>query len=474
MHAPTAEQQAIVDAALTGDSLVIEAGAGTGKTSTLKLIADALAPKRGLYLAYNKAIQTDAAASFPSNVQCKTAHSLAYGGMMRLPEGKALMGKLRGPRVPSWTAAKQLQIPTFGFRSGEVGMGMNACASMVMQTVSRFCNSADTEITGRHVPREFEGDAQAQFQTFIVPFARKAWNDINTVGGTLKFTHDHYLKIWALTNPRLSFDFILFDEAQDANPCIAGIVESQAGQVIMVGDAAQAIYGWRGAVDAMSKFNAVNRRVLSQSFRFGAAIAAEANKFLSLLDAPLRLTGFDKIDSTVEAIHEPDAILCRTNAGVIEHAMTAQATGRKVAIVGGTKEIESFTRAAQKLMDGGKTEHADLIAFKTWGEVVDHANEAEGRDLKVMVNLITNYGPDAVLDVCAASCDEASADLIVSTAHKAKGREWNRVRIATDFRAPEEGETPQRSEMMLAYVAVTRAKIALDNAGLAWIDMVAA
>jgi ATP-dependent exoDNAse (exonuclease V) beta subunit len=36
---PTGEQQAIIDASQSGADLVIEAGAGTGKTSTLRLVA---------------------------------------------------------------------------------------------------------------------------------------------------------------------------------------------------------------------------------------------------------------------------------------------------------------------------------------------------------------------------------------------------------------------------------------------------
>ena len=39
--------------------------------------------------------------------------------------------------------------------------------------------------------------------------------------------------------------------------------------------------------------------------------------------------------------------------------------------------------------------------------------------------------------------DEDTADLIVSTAHKAKGREWDSVRIANDFKAPQEDEEPR-------------------------------
>ena len=60
--------------------------------------------------------------------------------------------------------------------------------------------------------------------------------------------------------------------------------------------------------------------------------------------------------------------------------------------------------------------------------------------------------------------------MVISTAHKSKGREWDRVRIAADFKAPEEGKTPSRAELMLLYVAVTRAKVALDRTALTWVD----
>jgi ATP-dependent exoDNAse (exonuclease V) beta subunit len=62
---PTGEQQAIIDASQSGDDLVIEAGAGTGKTSTLRLLATAQPRRRGLYVASNKAIASDAKRSFP-------------------------------------------------------------------------------------------------------------------------------------------------------------------------------------------------------------------------------------------------------------------------------------------------------------------------------------------------------------------------------------------------------------------------
>jgi superfamily I DNA/RNA helicase len=49
--------------------------------------------------------------------------------------------------------------------------------------------------------------------------------------------------------------------------------------------------------------------------------------------------------------------------------------------------------------------------------------------------------------------------VIVSTAHKAKGREWDSVRLASDFASACLGKHPDApSEVRLFYVAMTRAK----------------
>ena len=61
-----------------GDTLVVKSGAGTGKTSTLVEYAKENPNSSMLFLAFNKAIRDDAASKFPSNVQCRTTHSIAY------------------------------------------------------------------------------------------------------------------------------------------------------------------------------------------------------------------------------------------------------------------------------------------------------------------------------------------------------------------------------------------------------------
>lgn len=473
---PTDEQQAALDAFTTGGSLVIEAGAGSGKTSTLQLLAASKPSARGLYLAYNKAIQLDAEKRFPRNVVCRTAHSLAYA-----THGTKMRHRLNAPRVPAVQVARILgQHDPIALDSGKV-LTAASVASLAMRAVERFCRSPETAITSRHfVPPEGAAVAPGlpALRKRVVDLAQRAWADLTDPHGQLKCQHDHYLKLWALGRPRLAYDFILFDEAQDADPCIADVVRSQmrSSQVVMVGDAAQAIYGWRGAIDVLSTTTVEQRTRLSLSFRFGQAIADEANVWLERIGTTLRITGAPARDSALAALERPDAVLCRTNGRAVQEVMTAHEGGISVSLVGGGRDIRSLAQAAQQLQAGQPAGHPELVAFNTWQAVRDYAeNDPTGSDLAVAVKLIDDYGADEVIAAVDACVSEDRAQLVVSTAHKAKGREWDRVRIASDFREPkidkQSGERAPipKEEAMLAYVAVTRAKQTLDDDGLAWI-----
>ena len=77
-------------------------------------------------------------------------------------------------------------------------------------------------------------------------------------------------------------DVFMFDEAQDVNPVLAKVLADNAANmpIIMVGDSRQAIYGFRGAMDALEKANATFRLPLTRSFRYGAMPAYLANVVL--------------------------------------------------------------------------------------------------------------------------------------------------------------------------------------------------
>jgi superfamily I DNA/RNA helicase len=249
----------------------------------------------------------------------------------------------------------------------------------------------------------------------------------------------------------------------------------------MVGDSAQAIYQWRGAKDVMTAFDGTALH-LSQSFRFGPLLAKEANRWLNIADAPIRLTGSNTVSTQLGPLDEPNAVLARTNAGAMTAVMTLMAAGHRVALVGGGQSLANLALAARDLKDGRRTHHPELMLFTYWGELQDYAAyDPAGRDLQPLVDLVDTHGTDAILDAVAHLVDEQQATVTVSTAHKAKGREWDRVQIAHDFLPPKDSDETDSNgqpvpspiddaEARLAYVAVTRARHHLDNGGLAWID----
>ncbi|MEY9490910.1 superfamily I DNA/RNA helicase [Streptomyces calvus] len=476
MHTPTDEQAHAADVFRAGRHLVLQAGAGTGKTSTLALLA-ATTKRRGRYLAFNKDIARDAAARFPSTVACKTAHATAYAAL-----GHRYAHRLNSPRQPAWKTGQALGL-TRPVRIGELEISPRTLAHTVLRTVTRFCHSADPALTRHHVPplRRLNTPADhTQLTETVLPFAEKAWADLhNAEGGVVRFDHDHYLKMWALTEPRIDADFLLLDEAQDTNPVLEQVFTAQRdhAQLVMVGDSAQAIYGWRGARDVMTGFDAP-QLTLTRSFRFGPHIAEEANRWLTLADAPIRLTGTTTIPARLGALTRPDAVLCRTNIGAMTQVMTLLAAGRRVALTRGGQQLAALALAARDLKNGRRTTHPELVLFASWGELQDYAaHDPAGRDLQPFADLVDTHGPEAILAAVDQLTDEANADVTVSTAHKAKGREWPTVQIADDFPPPKDSdqhdaqgqpipEPVSSTDARLAYVAVTRARHHLDLGGL--------
>ena len=78
---PTDEQQHAIDLFLGGGSLKINAYAGTGKTSTLEMLAHSTTDS-GQYIAFNRSIVAEAKQRFPQTVNCSTTHGLAFSRLV--------------------------------------------------------------------------------------------------------------------------------------------------------------------------------------------------------------------------------------------------------------------------------------------------------------------------------------------------------------------------------------------------------
>lgn len=475
---PTDEQAAILDDFEAGKHLAVTALAGTGKTSTLRMCGETIRRKRGIYLAFNKSIADEASDTFPMRVTCRTAHSFAFRAF-----GHQYKDRLSARRMPPWDVASVLGIPHLELNH-DITIRPVRAASLVREMVGRFCHSSDEEITRFHVPfvrgLEFRVDKETDvvyedqhgdLAEMLLPFAQEYWKDISLLAGQFRFEHDHYLKMWCLGHPSMEADFILVDEAQDLNGVLVGLVEDQDMQKVIVGDANQQIYEWRGSLNAMEVFPVDATLPLTQSWRFGPEIAAAANVFLEQLGAELRIRGNPDKVSSLERIGQPDAVLCRTNAGCLEMAMGYMLNGLKVASAGGRMaELTSFFEAVEQMQRGNMASHPDLQAFSTWSQVVEYTKTTRDPEFTTQVVLVEKYGVKALLSALRSLVPPRAADVTVSTAHGAKGLEWGEVKLGHDF-APRPSEDPEaritEGETRLRYVAVTRAMDKLDPGPLA-------
>ena len=451
----TGEQEAVVKS--DAKDLVIRAFAGACKTSTLRAYARSRPEKRFLYLAFNRAAAREAEATFPANVTCRTMHALAFAATGRHYQEK--IGVLRPMDVVSAYQATTLQ------------------ARHAIMTLERYLISADEDLGEQHVIQ----DVPEESRRLYVVAARNLWRDMRDAGNPLPMTHDGYLKLYQLSKPDLSsrYDAILFDEAQDANPVIADIVLSQRCGRILVGDRHQSSYAFRGCIDAMGMLDGAEEHHLTQSMRFGPHVADAASHLLRAFKAePREVVGLGQMDPSPASVDpsRPYAVICRTNATVFDHAVSLL-DKRKVHFLGGIEEYPF-----KKLLDvyclmrgeAGKVRDPAYRGFRSFAELERYAQEANDLEIMAQIGVVKRYGgdlPGLVRRVQASAIESANdAHVLLCTAHRSKGLEFDQVVLADDFadlvgpdgRLLSSSPAAFMQDVNLQYVALTRAKRAVD------------
>lgn len=465
---PTAEQSECVEQFLTGETLRIGAFAGATKTTTLTLCARATT-RPGTYVAFNRSIADDAATKFPDHVSCSTLHSLAMRSLRfrysKSPLGnQKLTGSMNGGFLAKAMGYGTEQLSRF------VTVPSRSWGRLVIDTIRRFCMSGRPTISEVDVPVEgamsqLEPELITTLKRRVVQDAIKVWERMVDPKGDLPLGHDGYLKVWAMAAPQLAGDYVFCDEAQDTNGVVLELIRQQRGQVISVGDRYQQIYEWRGALNAMDMLPTQREARLTKSFRFGPDIANYATDILRELGEKLPVQGFEKIPSKIEAIKKPDIILCRTNATLLEKLMLSLDHGIKPYIIGGVSQMLQWIDATEMLMAGRTVDFPmEFFGFRNWQEVVTACEQEDSKELSNWVRIVKKYPPQTLR---AALEDlpphEQGAQLLLSTGHKAKGREWSKVRLASDFlRTSGDSNHVSPAELRLFYVAVTRASHVIE------------
>ena len=372
------------------------------------------------------------------------------------------MGALQGNHIARLLSIEEIAV-------GGVTLKPRSLGYLTARTVQRFCQSGDDAVLLHHVPLSGKLDRidpqyQEQFKVYLSKLAAHLWDRMNDPYDDAPLGHDGYLKLWSVSQPQLNYDFLLLDEAQDTNEAVLSVLRCQDSHLTLVGDRHQQIYEWRGATNAMASVEADAEAVLTRSFRFGDAVADAATSILRVLGESRRVIGDPTRNSRIASYGATRAVLCRTNAGVVSVVVESLATGRRPHVVGGVSELLRMLDDVTRLKRGIPAECAEFFGFRDWSEVVEFAESDEGESLRSFVSIVGAFGEGALIQrLKSVEIQESSADLIISTGHKAKGREWDSVALHSDFEPRVSKDDPNKfvlnqEEARLLYVATTRAK----------------
>lgn len=392
---------------------IVKARAGTGKTSVIEMVGRDQMHKNILLLCFNKDIRVAAEKRMPANVTCKTFHQLAW----------PTYGKYFEP---------QMKLHFYPKKIARLLRCDESLVNVARETVRKFTASNDRVITGFHVPYySFVNKSKEEQNTFkedVVSAARTLWmHKTNIKNREVPVDFDDWLKMFELEGRvRGQFDMVIVDEGQDVTPRDLSIVNKIQSQKMIVGDDFQQLYAWRGSVNSLDDVGIEDELFLTQSFRFGDAVADKANQVLALLNHKTPpLIGYKSIDSQISWDNKPTerhTVLCRTNAGLLSHAMDVIRKGKTIHVVGNMADMIRRLESAWYLSIGDlqKVTHPGVSLIGDWAALLELAHT--DTEIKMLVQQVTKYN-SSIPNICAelkaaGEYSEHSADIILSTVHK--------------------------------------------------------
>jgi DNA helicase II / ATP-dependent DNA helicase PcrA len=465
----------------TNDNLLIEAVAGSGKTTTI-IHALELLPKneKTIFVAFNKSIADELSQKVPPSVEARTLHSVGFQILRNnfsfvKSNGKKTNNILRF-EILDTKNDRALYEWCFEY-SRDIDTLISRLKSALIQQASRedmidWIDDLDLDLPT-------DQWAISVYQATL----KRSWEFTGEKGACV-IDFDDMLCL-PCTLPDLEFplyDNVIIDEAQDLNHVQRIFVSKllrPGGRLFAVGDTNQAIYGFRGAdhnsMTLIKKHMNCTEYPLSISYRCDRAIIQEAQDIVphieSRKDAGGGLVQELEYGKHWDMYKTGDYILCRLNAPLVKEAMRLSLRGNNVCILG--RDIVPGIMKIAKDVE----KRYDSICLRT---INDYYNEEEETipDNKA-------YKKYALLDkcnvlqyICGGShfeskhikkvLDEIFTDrpplgphIKLSTIHKAKGLEADRVFILRPDYLPHPLATTAeqvQQEMNLKYVAITRAK----------------
>jgi DNA helicase-2/ATP-dependent DNA helicase PcrA len=514
------------------ESLMVQAVAGSGKTTTIVAASRLIKlGYRALFLAFNKSIATELQQRLPRNIEAKTLNALGFAMWTRyfrgVHRGSVELKAYKTNEILRNLFSKN-EIKAYG---DDVRFLVGMCKSMGLtpagiQGVEPINGNYVTAESLLDICHHFGRNVEVPNRPTVFRMVEDVLRASLTTESVIDFDDQKYMSVVKRPGgspiPAEKYDVIIIDEVQDVNAVDMALIKMSLkprGIVIGVGDSNQAIYGFRGAdtrsvENFKAAFNA-NELPLSITYRCGKNIVKLAQEIVpSIQAADTAVDGEVKELGVVPSstFQPDDLIICRNNAPTISYAfklirdrVPVVVRGRDIGknlinlierLCGTEVWVDNPRQPGKKMkaisLDGVST--AELTTqVKAWMETQialimkdnpdDEAAVQKVQDMGESVLVFTEANTDnkaiSVVADIQSLFDTTGSDengtpkgkVVLSTVHKAKGTEADRVFILDkDLFFPKyvrRGTWQWDQESNLVYVAYTRAKSLL---GFIWSD----
>ena len=481
-------QQDIFDHMTNGTgNAIVKAVAGSGKSTTIVEACKRIpAGKSSILLAFNKNIATELQ---QRGVNAKTFHSLCFGPVLRHKQvNNVETNKLRMLCRENMSSNDSFIYSMFCTKM--VGLARNAGVGVLCKDTEQVW--ADL---AEHHNLEVENERGNTHRGLELSQELLEWsNESNFVD----FDDMLYIAVKdGIALPK--FDYVFVDEAQDTNAIQRAIVRKICHadtRIVFVGDPAQAIYGFRGAdSESMAmlqqEFECIELP-LTTSYRCAQSIVRVAQRHVKYIEAAegapegsvvcvndlpalIARTAQPAADNTDYVFNPSDMVVCRTTKPLVELAFKLVRQQVPVRIMGrdignGLKVLVNKMRANDLddltvEIEAWARREVDKAIAKQMEEKAESVQDKCDAILCLIDGLHEgNRTVDALLGGIDFLFDENKQALTLSTIHKAKGLEADRVWWLNSSGCPArwaKQDWQKKQEVHLCYVAITRAKTTL-------------
>lgn len=471
-------QKAIVEEyQKTNRNIFVSATAGAGKTFTLCKLADMTPPiKKSIFLAFNKSIAEELQRRLPNTVRSCTLHSYGLSILRKVHNVNMSLSDSKNFRLAmenmEFKGVKPKRIP---------GILMNICRCYDLVRFNLVNDDVEEIINLCERYGEYIDEDIAKRVIELKNLNKKIADNYFLNGGTGKLPMDYTDMLYYAVNYVDNEDFdrynvVMVDEVQDLSVLQYAMIKklrTPRGRMIGVGDEKQAIYSFQGSnLDTLNAIKTAPNTVtlpLSMTYRCARKIVEEACHIFpgGIEAAPKAIEGNVTIGKFSDA-KEGDFILCRNNAPLVEAFISLIRTGKKCSIMGREfgDELVSMIDSVDSIYDLEDT----LIRMedRLLKKGVSNPTKCEAyENLEEKVNVILNlYEYFGDLDTVRSQIynifvEDAGKGIVLSTIHKSKGLEADRVFFLRPDLLPSKYATTEMSlyaERCLKFVAITRAR----------------